>query len=102
MPFPDAMQEFKVETSGLTAQYGQHSAGAVSAVTKSAVPKCLLIAALCESISDWKPHRRVDRLEIAWPGGRLDILNGIEANQMLTVPAGGEMLSRVLFAKLPD
>ncbi len=35
MPFPDAMQEFKVETSGLTAQYGQHSAGAVSAVTKS-------------------------------------------------------------------
>lgn len=35
MPFPDAMQEFKVETSGLTAQYGHHSAGAVNAVTKS-------------------------------------------------------------------
>ena len=35
LPFPDAMQEFKVETSGLAAQYGFHSAGAVNAVTKS-------------------------------------------------------------------
>jgi hypothetical protein len=35
LPFPDAMQEFKVETSGLAAQYGFHSSGAVNAVTKS-------------------------------------------------------------------
>jgi hypothetical protein len=35
LPFPDALQEFKLETSGLSAQYGQHSAGAVNAVTKS-------------------------------------------------------------------
>ena len=35
MPFPDALQEFKVETSGLAAQYGFHSSGAVNAVTKS-------------------------------------------------------------------
>jgi hypothetical protein len=35
LPFPDALQEFKVETSSVPAQYGQHSAGAVSAVTKS-------------------------------------------------------------------
>ncbi len=35
LPFPDAMQEFKVETSAVPAQYGQHSAGAVNAVTKS-------------------------------------------------------------------
>ncbi len=34
-PFPDALQEFKVETSALQAQYGQHSAGAINAVTKS-------------------------------------------------------------------
>ena len=33
MPFPDALQEFKVETSAVPAQYGQHSAGAVNAVT---------------------------------------------------------------------
>ena len=35
MPFPDALQEFKVETSGMPAQYGQHSSGAMNAVTKS-------------------------------------------------------------------
>jgi Carboxypeptidase regulatory-like domain/TonB dependent receptor len=35
LPFPDAMQEFKVETSAVPAQYGQHSAGVVNVVTKS-------------------------------------------------------------------
>src|SRR6266704_4332116 len=35
LPFPDALQEFKVETSSLPAQYGFHSGGAVNAVTKS-------------------------------------------------------------------
>src|SRR5437870_7382642 len=35
LPFPDALQEFKLETSGLSAQYGQHSAGTVNAVTRS-------------------------------------------------------------------
>ncbi len=35
LPFPDAIQEFKVETSALPAQYGQHSAAAINVVTKS-------------------------------------------------------------------
>src|SRR4029434_9629719 len=35
LPFPDAMQEFKVETNALPAQYGHHSAAAVHAITKS-------------------------------------------------------------------
>jgi hypothetical protein len=35
LPFPDALQEFKVETSALPAQYGQHSGGAINAITKS-------------------------------------------------------------------
>jgi len=34
-PMPDALQEFKVETSALPAQYGDHAAAAVNAVTKS-------------------------------------------------------------------
>ena len=34
-PFPEALQEFKVETSALPAQYGHHSAAAINAVTKS-------------------------------------------------------------------
>jgi hypothetical protein len=35
LPFPDALQEFRVATSGLSAQYGFHSAASVNAVTKS-------------------------------------------------------------------
>ena len=35
LPFPDALQEFKAETSAMTAQNGTHSGGAVNAVTKS-------------------------------------------------------------------
>jgi hypothetical protein len=35
LPFPDAVQEFKVETSALPAEYGEHSAGAVNVVSKS-------------------------------------------------------------------
>ncbi len=35
LPFPDALQEFKVETSALPAQYGMHSSAAINAVTKS-------------------------------------------------------------------
>ena len=35
MPFPDALQEFSVATSGLSAQSGVHSGASVNAVTKS-------------------------------------------------------------------
>ena len=35
LPFPDALQEFKVETNSLPAQYGDHATAAVNVVTKS-------------------------------------------------------------------
>lgn len=35
LPFPDALQEFKSETSSLPAQYGNHASAAINAVTKS-------------------------------------------------------------------
>jgi hypothetical protein len=35
MPFPDALQEFRVQTSGLSAQNGMHAAASVNAITKS-------------------------------------------------------------------
>jgi hypothetical protein len=35
LPFPDALQEFRVATSGLAAQSGMRSAASVNAVTKS-------------------------------------------------------------------
>src|SRR5205814_2911330 len=35
MPFPDALQEFRVQASGLSAQNGMHAAASVNAITKS-------------------------------------------------------------------
>src|SRR5437667_890367 len=35
LPFPDALQEFRVETSALSASQGQHSGAQVNSVTKS-------------------------------------------------------------------
>jgi len=35
LPFPDAIGEFKAESSAMTAQNGMHSGGAVNAITKS-------------------------------------------------------------------
>src|SRR5258706_16350033 len=35
LPFPDPLQEFKVQTSGTTAQTGVKSAGSLNLVTKS-------------------------------------------------------------------
>lgn len=35
LPFPDALQEFKVETSAVAAQYGYHATATVNAVTKA-------------------------------------------------------------------
>jgi hypothetical protein len=35
LPFPDAVQEFKVESSSLPANYGTHAGGTVNVVTKS-------------------------------------------------------------------
>lgn len=34
-PFPDAIQEFNVQTSAIPAQYGQHTGGAINIATKS-------------------------------------------------------------------
>jgi hypothetical protein len=35
LPFPDALQEFKVESSALQAQYGVHASATVNVITKS-------------------------------------------------------------------
>jgi len=35
LPFPDALQEFKVESSALAAQYGQHASANVNVVTRA-------------------------------------------------------------------
>jgi hypothetical protein len=45
---------------------------------------------------------RADRLEIAWPSGRVDILKNLEANQILTVLEGGDVIGRAPFKKVRD
>ncbi len=40
---------------------------------------------------------RADRLEISWPSGHVDILQDIEANRMLTIREGGEVIRRTPF-----
>jgi hypothetical protein len=35
VPFPDALQEFRIETSALQARYGHHASAIVNVVTKS-------------------------------------------------------------------
>jgi hypothetical protein len=35
LPFPDALEEFKVDSSSVPAEYGMHAAGSINAITKS-------------------------------------------------------------------
>ena len=39
-------------------------------------------------------HRRVDRVELRWPSGLLELLEGVEANQSLTLVEGSVKSSR--------
>src|SRR6266404_4182940 len=56
LPFPDALQEFKVETSSLPAQYGFHSGAALNAVTKSGTNE--FHGALFEFVRNYKFNSR--------------------------------------------
>jgi hypothetical protein len=56
LPFPDALQEFKVETGGLSAQNGLHSGAAVNAVTRSGTNE--LHGSLFEFVRNYKFNAR--------------------------------------------
>ena len=43
--------------------------------------------------------RRVDRMEIAWPGGSMDVLEDLDVNQIITVEEGGRILDRQPFGR---
>jgi hypothetical protein len=55
-PFPDALQEFKVETSALPARYGHHAASAVNLVTKSGTNK--VSGDMFEFLRNWRFNAR--------------------------------------------
>jgi len=42
---------------------------------------------------------KADRLEIRWPSGAVDMIEGIEANQILTVREGVGITDRQRFVK---
>ena len=68
-PFPDALQEFSVATSGLNAQHGMHSGAAVNAVTKSGTNR--LTGNVFEFVRDHRfnatnPFAQIGRTATAW------------------------------------
>ena len=42
---------------------------------------------------------RVDRLEVRWPSGRTDLLQNVQANQIITIREGNGIVGRVPFAR---
>jgi len=93
LPFPDALQEFRVATSGLSADNGVHSGGSVNAVTKSGTN--VLHGTLFEFLRD----KRFNAKAVFAPidpntGRRVD--DGLKRNQ-LGGALGGPILSDRLF-----
>jgi hypothetical protein len=77
LPFPDALQEFRVATSGLTAQNGVHSAAAVNAVTKSGTNR--FAGNAFEFLRHHSLNSRSPFASIGPDGKRLD--DGLKRNQ---------------------
>jgi hypothetical protein len=77
LPFPDALQEFRVATSGLSAQNGMHSGASVNAVTKSGTN--LLHGNAFEFVRDKRFNARNPFAASGPDGKRLD--DGLRRNQ---------------------
>ena len=94
LPFPDAMQEFRVATSGLSADNGVHSGGSVNVVTKSGTN--ILHGTLFEFLRD----KRFNAKAVFAPinpatGDRLD--DGLRRNQLGGVMGGPILADRLFF-----
>src|SRR5438128_3857852 len=92
LPFPDALQEFRVATSGLTAQNGVHSAAAVNAVTKSGTNQ--FSGNAFEFLRDHRFNAKSPFAAIGPDGKRLD--DGLKRNQFGGT-LGGPILKDKLF-----
>ena len=85
LPFPDAIQEFKVETSAVPAQYGFHAAGAVNVLTKAGTNA--LHGSLFEFV-----RNKIFNAQSPFASEK----NGLKKNQFGGV-AGGPIVSNKLF-----
>jgi hypothetical protein len=93
LPFPDALQEFRVATSGLSADNGVHSGASVQAVTKSGTN--LLHGNVFEFLRDRRFNATQVFAEIGPDGKRLD--DGLNRNQYGGTLGGPIVRDRVFF-----
>jgi hypothetical protein len=91
LPFPDALQEFRVATSGLSAQHGFHSAASVSAVTKSGTNR--FSGNVFEFLRDRRFNATSPFARVGSDGKRVD--DGLKRNQF-----GGTLGGPILRDKL--
>ena len=91
--FPDALQEFSVATSGLTAQNGMHSGASVNAVTKSGTNR--LSGNVFEFLRD-RRFNAIDPFSPVGPGGKKKD-DGLNRNQYGGTFGGPIVQNRLFF-----
>jgi len=92
-PFPDALQEFSVATSGLNAQHGMHSGAAVNAVTKSGTNR--FAGNAFEFLRDHRFNATNPFAQIGPDGTRVD--DGLKRNQFGGTLGGPIVPNRLFF-----
>ena len=91
-PFPDALQEFSVATSGLNAQHGMHATAAVNAVTKSGTNR--FAGNVFEFFRDRRFNATNPFAQVGPDGKRVD--DGLQRNQFGGT-LGGPIVQNKLF-----
>ena len=92
-PFPDALQEFSVATSGLNAQHGMHAGAAVNAVTKSGTNR--VTGNVFEFLRDRRFNATNPFAQIGPDGERVD--DGLHRNQFGATLGGPIAQNRLFF-----
>src|SRR5258706_3795491 len=92
-PFPDALQEFSVATSGLSAQHGMHASAAVNAVTKSGTNR--FSGNAFEFVRDRRFNATNPFAQIGPNGKRVD--DGLKRNQFGGTLGGPLVQNRLFF-----
>jgi len=93
LPFPDALQEFRVATSGLSAQNGFHSGASVNAITKSGTNR------LTGNAFEFLRHHRFNATSpfaLVGPDGRR-VDDGLKRNQFGGTLGGPILRDRLFF-----
>ncbi len=93
LPFPDALQEFSVATSGLSAQNGMHAGASVSAVTKSGTNT--LHGNAFEFLRDKRFNAKSSFARLGPDGKRRD--DGLQRNQFGGTVGGPLVRDRLFF-----